>query len=188
LKKWLLSRKGLPAALMWRLCIFWEANGLLKLLDKPRYAEGALALHAGLTNAIEQRIPVAITLTDRGWQSLIPDSASIPKGAVELVGTQSMPFPLDKKQPPLLYVELAIPEHKGTRARWQERKGYQVLTEEKNSNGTHWVELGLLMQQSGQILLGSSAQAVLPPKRGLGGGVIALTGHAAQKLTWPILK
>lgn len=188
LKKWLLSRKGLPAALMWRLCIFWEANSLLKLLDKPRYAEGALALHAGLTNAIEQRIPVAITLTDRGWHSLLPDFASLPKGAVELVGTQSMPFPLDKKQPPLLFVELAIPEHKGTRARWQERKGYQVLAEEKHSNGPHWVELGLLMQQSGQILLGSSAQAVLPPKRDLGGGVIALTGHAAQKLTWPILK
>lgn len=188
LQKWLLARKGLPAALVWRLCAFFEANGLLKVPDKPRYAEGALTLHAGLTDAIEQRIPVAITLTDRGWQSLLPDSASPPKEAVEVVGTQSLPLPLGKKQPPILYVELAIPEHKGTRARWQERQGYQVLTEEKHKRGRHWVELGLLMQQSGQLLLGSSARAVLQPKRDLGGGLIALTGRAAQKITWPILK
>ena len=188
LQKWLLARKGLPAALVWRLCVFLEANGLLKVADKPRYAEGALVLHAGLTDAIEQRIPVALTLTDRGWQSLHPDSASLPEGAVEVVGTQSLLLPLDKKQPPILYVELALPEHKGTRTRWQERQGYQVLTEEKHKRGRHWVELGLLMQQSGQLLLGSSARAVLQPKRDLGGGLITLTGRVAQKITWPILK
>ncbi len=188
LQKWLLARKGLPAALVWRLCVFLEANGLLKVADKPRYAEGALVLHAGLTDAIEQRIPVALTLTDRGWQSLHPDSASLPEGAVEVVGTQSLLLPLVKKQPPILYVELALPEHKGTRSRWRERQGYQVLTEEKHKRGRHWVELGLLMQQSGQLLLGSSARAVLQPKRDLGGGLITLTGRVAQKITWPILK
>ena len=87
--EWLLARKGLPAALVWRLCDFLEANGLLKGRDKPRHAEGALVLQAGLTDAIEQRIPVAIPLTDRGWQSLLPDSASPPKGAIEVIGSQS---------------------------------------------------------------------------------------------------